>query len=162
MINKLFVKVSNNPKKIILRFDTKNINLDDCLFEVENYEDNQFKINQKTIKNFLFAYKSYEILQNNFIVELSKDNNELNPVHLSHSLKQPIQSYRFSINQIARPYFLKNLIIPSAQLKDYQLDGVDWLLKSFTESLQMTWGLENSSVNCCFRSSLKKVKLKMY
>ena len=44
MINKLFVKVSNNPKKIILRFDTKNINLDDCLFEVENYEDNQFKI----------------------------------------------------------------------------------------------------------------------
>ena len=129
-MNKLFVTVLNDPKKIILSFNTKDVNLDDCFLEVEDYEDNQFKIDQNAVENFLFAYKSKEVLQNNFIVELGKDNIELNPIHLSHSLKQPIQSYRFSLNQIARPYFLKNSIVPSAKLKDYQLDGVDWLLKS--------------------------------
>jgi SNF2 family DNA or RNA helicase len=137
----LVVNTQNEKSRILLDFKTDNINFDNLTIDVSCFEDDVFIINQERVSNFITAYKSSGRLDNNFTIQLDKENKELTPIHLSSSLKQPFQSFRYPLNYLVRPFFLRHSIIPTAQLKDYQSEGVEWLLKSPSRILADDMGL---------------------
>lgn len=139
------IDLASKNSKIIL--DIKNYD-ESKLLDYENqfskdfvFKSNGFLINQKKINSFLRYYKETPFNLKSFKVDLSKGVQSKKNKIISSKTERPYAAERFSISELAKPFFLENILSEKLVLKKYQEEGVNWLLEKNARILADDMGL---------------------
>ena len=107
------------------------------------YENNRILVTSNKLFQFinLFSSEFYDSEANSYNLKISLRNHKRIPKVITKNFDSSIYKSRFLYEDIATPFFLKNVLPSGLVLKDYQEEGIEWLLKSKGRILADDMGL---------------------
>ena len=105
------------------------------------YEDQELLVNSARIDNLFSSYGKEKFIQDDqYRISITKKIN-INFNVINNRSSPYLYDYIYSDAVLNRPYFIKDIHLPSLTLKDYQIEGISWLLQSPARLLADDMGL---------------------
>jgi|APSaa5957512493_1039668.scaffolds.fasta_scaffold05414_3 SNF2 family DNA or RNA helicase len=105
------------------------------------YEDDELIIDINRINNLFSSYGANKFIKDDkYHIEIAKNKN-LNFNVINNRSSKYLYDYLYKDSILNRPFFLKNIMLPSLDLKDYQIEGISWLKESPSRLLADDMGL---------------------
>lgn len=105
------------------------------------YEDDELIIDINRINNLFSSYGVNKFIKDDkYHIEIAKNKN-LNFNVINNRSSNYLYDYLYKDSILNRPFFLKNIMLPSLDLKDYQIEGISWLKESPSRLLADDMGL---------------------
>ncbi len=138
------IKVKKNKHLFEIKFKKEDLEDDDQII----YEDLEYIISLERLKNFVrFTEKYSDIVSSKFKskelitfeVPLRKENETYQVI--DNQKTESLLTYRHSLSSLLKPFILKRSLLSNNKIKNYQIDGVKWLLEKPCRILADDMGL---------------------
>ena len=139
-VNSVNCLVQQNKLRILIPHSEIN-NLNDENYTL--YESSKFLVTSSNLFKYiqLFSSELYDSETDSYDVKISLRSHKRIPKVITKSFNSSIYKNRFLYEDIATPFFLKTVLPSDLVLKDFQVEGIDWLLKSNGRILADDMGL---------------------